>query len=119
MYAPSQWSQPVYERRSHGLKDPNTGLVAELIPGLFLFLGVGHMWAGEIALGLALLVGYWFALLALAFLTVITFGLLLCVFPIYLLMWPGVPIASAIILQRRLGREQQRLIRASATPHLF
>jgi hypothetical protein len=117
--AADQWGYPLYAQRGHGLKDPNTGLVVELIPGLFFFLGIGHLWAGEIGLGLALLFGYWFALSALAFLTVITFGLLLCVFPIYLLMWPGVPIASAILLQRRLRRAQQQLVRASMSPHPY
>jgi hypothetical protein len=113
------WGGQISTRRRHGLKDPNAGLVVELLPGLCFFLGIGHMWAGEVALGIFLLVGYWFTLCTLIFLTVITFGLLLCVFPLYLIVWPGVPIASAIILQRRLLRERQQLVSASAVtyPH--
>src|SRR5262245_12665793 len=52
-----QWGQPTSAQRSHGLKDPNTGLVAELLPGLFLFLGIGHIWAGEVAVGILLMFG--------------------------------------------------------------
>ncbi|MFN8515214.1 MAG: hypothetical protein U0841_22040 [Chloroflexia bacterium] len=89
-------------------------MLIELLPGLFCFLGIGHMWAGEVGLGLFLLFGYWAVQFTLLFLLVISAGLLLCFFPLYLLVWPGVPIASAIMLQRRLQRERQRLVTASA-----
>jgi hypothetical protein len=93
--------------------------MAELLPGLCFFLGIGHMWAGEVALGIFLLVGYWITLCTLIILTAITFGLLLCVFPLYLIVWPGVPIASAIILQRRLLRERQQLVSASVVTYPY
>jgi hypothetical protein len=115
----SQWGEPAYALRSHGLKDPNTGMVAELLPGLFLFLGIGHIWAGQVALGILLMFGYWFVLAMLLFLTIISFGLLLCFFPFYLVVWPGVPIISAIVLQRRLQRERQQLVVASTSPHPY
>lgn len=102
-----------------GLKDPNTGLVLELLPGLFGFLGIGHIWAGEVALGVGLLIGYWVAGAMLAVLTLLTLGLLFCFFPIYLLLWPGAPIISAIVLQRRLQRQQQRLVSTSTYPYPY
>jgi hypothetical protein len=113
------WGGRLHAQRMHGLKDPNIGLLLELLPGLCCFLGVGHIWAGEVARGLFLLVGYWITLWGLFFLTLITFGLLLCFFPIYLIVWPGIPIASAIVLQRRLLRERQQLVNASrsASPY--
>lgn len=108
-----------YATNPPGLKDPNTGLVIELLPGLFGFMGIGYIWAGEVALGIGLLIGYWVAGAMLAVLTVITFGLLLCFFPVYLLLWPGAPIISAIVLQRRMKRQQQQLVSASTYPYPY
>lgn len=117
--AANPWGDPAYNQPIHGLKDPNTGLVLELLPGLLGFMGIGHIWAGQVALGLGLLFGYWLALTFLAILTVITFGLLICFFPVLLVMWPGAPIISAIMLQRRLQRQQQQLVRASTSPYPY
>lgn len=114
MTQPQSWSGQVVVQRRHGLKDPNAGLLIELLPGLFFCLGIGRMWAGEVGLGLFLLFGYWMIQFTLFFLLVISGGLLLCFFPLYLLVWPGIPIASAIRLQRRLQRERQQLVTASA-----
>jgi hypothetical protein len=113
------WGEQGYAQPIHGLKDPNTGLVLEVLPGLFGLLGIGHIWAGEVAIGVGLLLGYWVAWTFLALLTLVTFGLFLCFFPVYLLMWPGVPIISAIMLQRRLQRQQQQLVHASTTPYPY
>ena len=109
----------VYAQPPVGLKDPNTGLLLELLPGLFGFMGIGYIWAGEVALGIGLLLGFWVASAMLAVMTVLTFGLLLCLFPIYLLLWPGAPIISAIVLQRRMMRQQQMLANASSYPYPY
>lgn len=110
---PFRAQPPIYAAPSAGLKDPNTGMLLELLPGLFGFMGVGYIWSGEVALGIGLLLGYWVAGALLAVMTLLTLGLLLCLFPIYLLLWPGAPIISAIVLQRRLMRQQQQLVNAS------
>jgi hypothetical protein len=87
-------------------KDPSTGLLIELIPGFFGVLGVGYLWAGELALGLALLLGYWFFWGAVMVATFLTFGLLLCFFPFFILLYFAAPIVSALALQRRLRARQ-------------
>ena len=81
------------------VKEPSTGLLLELL-GLFGFLGIGWMWAGETAVGVILLIGYWFFCLieVLLFSIVIGFCLIPCNF--------AIPIGSAIILQRRLKARQ-------------
>lgn len=87
-------------------KDPSAGLLIELIPGLFGFLGIGYLWAGETLLGIALLLGYWAFWGIVAVVTVLSFGLLLCFFPFFLLLYFAAPIVSALLLQRRLRARQ-------------
>jgi hypothetical protein len=113
------WRGQVYLQRKHGLKDPNVGLLLELLPGLIFFLGIGHLWAGQLALGIALLFGYWFAGFMLIFFALLTALVSVWAFPFCLIIWPGVPIISAIMLQRRLQRERQRLVGASTSPYPF
>ena len=84
------------------VKDPNTGLLIEMIPGFFGFMGIGWLWAGETAIGIALLVGYWIFLVVEIMLMFVLIGF--CLLPFNLIA----PIASAILLQRRL-RERQAL----------
>lgn len=45
--------QPVYAR-----KDRSLAVLLEVLPGLFGFLGIGWLYAGNIAVGLSLLIGY-------------------------------------------------------------
>ncbi len=106
-------SQP-YMVQPVGLKEPGIGLLIELVPGLFGFLGIGYMWSGEVALGVGLLFGYWMVGVLLTLFTILTVGLLLCCFPLFLLYYPGIPIISAVMLHRRLLRRQQALVSASA-----
>ena len=91
-------------------KDPSAGLLIELLPGLFGFLGIGYLWAGETALGIALLLGYWAFWAIVAVVTVLSFGLLLCFFPFFFLLYFAAPIASALLLQRRLRARQALLV---------
>jgi len=43
-------------------KDPGIALILELVPGVFLnTFGIGNLYAGNLAWGLALMFGYWIA----------------------------------------------------------
>ena len=96
------------------VKDPSTGLLIEMIPGFFGFLGIGYLWAGDIALGLVLLIGYWCFWAIVGVLTVLTLGLLLCFFPFFLLLYFAAPVISALLLQKRLRQRQAALAVAYA-----
>lgn len=68
----------------------------ELLPGLFGFLGIGHMYVGEVIRGVLLLVGYW-AFISFELLTLL--GVIgWCLTPLNLL----IPIGSAFWLKRDL-----------------
>ena len=98
-----------------GLKDPSTGLLLELIPGFFGFIGIGWLWAGEVGLGVGLLLGYWAVWATAMVLTVLSFGVLgLCLIPMLIVLYFVAPIASALTLQKRL-KERQALV-VSAQP---
>ncbi len=77
-------------------RDAGLAFLLELLPGLFGFLGIGHVYVGEVVRGLLLLAGYWvfisFELLALLG----TVGW--CLTPLNLL----IPIGSAFWLKRDL-----------------
>ncbi|HEY8596939.1 MAG TPA: hypothetical protein VIL85_00835 [Thermomicrobiales bacterium] len=96
-------------------KDPSAGLLIELLPGLFGFLGIGYLWAGETALGLALLLGYWAFWAIVAVVTILSFGLLLCFLPFFILLYLAAPIVSALLLQRRLRSRQAVIINPYGT----
>lgn len=96
-------------RPALGGKDPSAGLLIELLPGLFGFLGIGYLWAGETLLGIALLLGYWAFWAIVAVATIATLGFLLCFFPFFIALYFAAPIISALLLQRRL-RARQALI---------
>jgi hypothetical protein len=87
-------------------KDPGAGLLIELVPGFFGFLGIGYLWAGETAIGLALLIGYWSFWAIVGVLTVLTLGLLLCFLPFFILLFLVAPLISALALQNRLRLRQ-------------
>jgi hypothetical protein len=107
---PYQYGQGSYGQQPYGQppygqppKDPTTGLLLELI-GFLGFLGIGWIWAGETAIGIALLIG-WLVLLPIYivvcfFLMFILIGF--CLLPLPLL----VPIASGIILRNRMRARQ-------------
>lgn len=80
-------------------KDPSTGLLLELI-GFFGFSGIGWLWAGETAIGVALLLGFWAFLAIEIALMFILIGW--CLVPLNLI----IPIASALMLQKRLKARQ-------------
>lgn len=87
-------------------KDPSTGLLIELLPGFFGFLGIGYLWAGETALGIGLLIGYWLFWAFVGLGTLLSAGLLLCFVPCFALLYFAAPIISAVLLQKRLRQRQ-------------
>lgn len=87
-------------------KDPSVGLLIELLPGFFGFLGIGYLWAGETLLGVVLLLGYWAFWTVVAVASIATFGLLLCFLPFFIVSYFAAPIVSALLLQRRLRARQ-------------
>jgi hypothetical protein len=97
-----QQVQPVYDPLATPPKDPTTGLLLELI-GLFGFAGIGWLWAGETAIGVALLLGFWAFLAVEVFLMFIVIGF--CLLPFNLI----IPIVSGVMLQNRLKARQAQL----------
>jgi len=100
-YGQPPYQQPPYGQPPYGQpqKDPSVGLLLELL-GFLGFLGIGWLWAGETAIGIVLLVG-WFVFLGVEFLLFfIAIGF--CLTPLNLI----VPIASGIILMNRLKKKQ-------------
>lgn len=88
------------------VRDPNIAAVVEIVPGLFGLLGIGHLAAGRITSGVALLVASlaflalgWIVLLPFIFLTC---GLGICLLP---LLWI-LPIASGLWLRSDLIKQQ-------------
>lgn len=56
-------------------KNPGTAIVLEIIcGGLFQVFGIGHFYAGNVGIGLAFLLGYWFIQAINAALTLIFIG---------------------------------------------
>lgn len=116
---PGAWAEggpvayhPAYQPRALlPPKDPSTGLVLELLPGLFGFLGIGRLWAGDVGIGIALLFGYWVFWALLGFFIVImsifTLGIAFCIVPA---VWIGVPVVSGLILRDKLARLQAQAV---------
>jgi TM2 domain-containing membrane protein YozV len=87
--------------------DKNLAFILELALGLFGFLGVGYIYAGEVSQGVLRLV-LWWVLLGVAWtiiglLTVILIGL--CLIPFMLAAQIAVPIWSAFSLKKRLDEK--------------
>ena len=94
-----QGSQPIGTRSEFASSEPDvqaaatTSMVLEIVFGLFSLLGIGHVYAGRVGLGLALMLGWWLYLLIAAGVSTITAGIAACLFvPIFLV----VPIISGI-----------------------
>jgi hypothetical protein len=101
---PPQYNPQGYQQPMGGYmvspKDPQTALTIEIAAGLFGFLGMGHLYAGRTQEGILLLIGWWVVLVVavtvIIFLSVCTFGLGLCLFPV---VWLGGPIFSGLRLR--------------------
>jgi hypothetical protein len=100
-YGQGPHGQPAYGQSPYGqvAKDPTVGLLLEFI-GFFGFLGIGWIWSGETAIGIALLVGWLVFLGVEVLLSIILIGL--CLIPLNFI----IPIASGVILMSRLKAKQ-------------
>lgn len=86
------------------MKDENLAFVLEVIPGLFGFLGIGHIYSGNITRGLLLLVGYWLFVSTELVLMFLAVGF--CLTPANLIL----PLLSALWVKREMeGRTPVRL----------
>lgn len=84
-------------------RDPIIAFVLELVGYVFV-LGLGHMYAGRVGRGIALMVGYWlyWGIAGLLFLTV----LFIPVSCLMMLLHPVVPLLSGLWAKRDLDRER-------------
>lgn len=84
-------------------RDPMIALLLELVGYVFV-LGLGHMYAGRVGRGIALLLGYWlyWAIAGTLFLTL----LLSPIACLMALLHPVVPILSGLWAKRDLDRER-------------
>lgn len=83
-------------------RDPTVALLLELL-GYVWFLGIGHIYGGRIARGIALLISYWFywIIVAVLFFTLV-FSPIACIMAI---IWPLVPVFSGLWIKRDLDRD--------------
>lgn len=69
------------QRGGADVKDPNTALLLELLPGLVMgTYGIGHLYLGRVGRGLLLMFGYWFV--AFVNLILASFVIGLCTLPL-------------------------------------
>lgn len=88
--------KPVYVVRQSSPETEGAAATAmwlEIIFGIFSLLGIGHVYSGRTALGIALMIGWWVYIGVAIFISLITLGFGACLFaPIYL----AVPIISGV-----------------------
>lgn len=71
------------------VKSSGTAVLLELLPGaLFQTFGIGHIYAGNVGIGLLFMFGYW---------AVAVVNLLLCLVLIGFVTWPLCWIATAVV----------------------
>jgi hypothetical protein len=88
-YYPPQQVQHVVHYYQQPPKSPGTAVLLEILPGFFFqTFGIGHIYAGNVGVGLLFMFGYWFV-------TFINF--LLCFLLIGLITWPLCFLATLII----------------------
>lgn len=80
------------------VRDPSVGFLLEILPGLFGFLGLGHMYSGQVARGVAFMLVYWAFLFVELMLLMMVVGI--CLLPFNLL----IPIGSAFWLKGEMDR---------------
>ena len=60
-YYPPQPVQHVVHHYQQPPKSPGTAVLLEVLPGFFLqTFGIGHLYAGNVGVGLLFMFGYWF-----------------------------------------------------------
>ena len=89
VYQPPQQVQHVVHHYHMPPKSPEVAVLLELLPGFFFqTFGIGHMYAGNVGVGLLLMFGYW---------AVMFVNLLLCLVLIGLFTLPACWIATLVI----------------------
>jgi TM2 domain-containing membrane protein YozV len=81
-------------------KDAGLAFVLEVLAGLFGFLGIGHMYSGQVGRGVTLLLVLWAYTAFEVVFVFVTFGFGLCFLPAMGLVHLGAPIVSALWLKR-------------------
>lgn len=81
----------------HNSPIPTIAVIAELIGGYFLFLGIGWLIAGDILMGILLLVGYWIFAAIVGFIVTLSLG---CLWPVAFGLYIAIPIISAVRVYR-------------------
>ncbi len=92
-------------------KDPNTGMILEIICAFFGLLGVGHIWAGNITIGLIALVVYLVVLIIewvfiVPLLGAVTAGLGCCLYIFYPLQNLIVGVISSLFVKKYIEESQ-------------
>jgi TM2 domain-containing membrane protein YozV len=80
-------------------KDPTTALLLELI-GYAGVMGIGHMYAGKVGRGVAIMFGYWVYLVIFGLLSIILIGCL------FLIIAPVFPILSGLWVKSEMEKER-------------
>jgi TM2 domain-containing membrane protein YozV len=80
-------------------KDPTTALLLELI-GYAGFMGIGHIYAGKVGRGIALMFGFWAYLVVFGLLSIILIGCL------FLIITPVFPILSGLWIKSEMEKER-------------
>lgn len=82
-------------------KDTGLAMILEILPGLFGFLGIGHIYAGYTTTGILLLIGWMVAIVVMSIISGLTLGVgLICQVP---LMIVG-PVVSGLMLKSNMEK---------------
>ena len=86
------------------LPDPNTAFVLELLLGIFGFLGIGWIYAGQVIVGLVMLIGWWVVVISGAGGSFFTGGLGCCVWlPVHFVA----PFVSALVIRSEIEKKNR------------
>lgn len=84
--------------------DKSIAFILELVGGIFGFLGIGYMYAGDITQGVIRLIAWFcivvFAWIVIAVLTAFLIGI--CFIPFMLIAQIGIPVWSAFSIKKKL-----------------
>lgn len=74
-YQPPVFGQPVYNDPVPARKDTATAVILELVGGgIFQVFGIGNIYAGNVGIGIALMISYWVLQAINAMLTILLIG---------------------------------------------
>lgn len=85
-------------------KDKSLGLILEILPGIFGFMGFGWIYANQVAAGILILIGFWVWIAIAVVISMLTGGIFLCcAFPVQV----GAIAISAIMLNKYMSNRPQ------------